>query len=961
MPEDRAIPALSDAAIRVWAKTHPEPRLHLPLDGWLPLHQHLDDAAAIASHLWDEWAPLSVRTYLADVFGTFESARSLLVWLTGIHDVGKASPAFAMQVPHLAQTMSEFGLPIDSGIESSERSRARHEIVSYIAARNWLQQEHGFSGAQASQLASVAAAHHGRPTDWTGVRFVEEREYLSGEKLWADVRREFLMRADAAHADASAIDHWRQARITQPALVLLSGLVIVADWIASSDLFPPAALDSQPTEPARARARRAWAELDFPPPWRPAEDGTEVADLLRRRFDLPESVVPHPTQQKLVELAQQVEQPELMILEAEMGSGKTEAALLAAEVLAARFGMSGIFVGLPTQATTDGMFARVLEWADHLDLDVPSSLFLAHGRKQLNQAYAQKTREAYFQSIGVDSAENGQEDRSLIIAHRWFSQPRRGPLSNFVVGTVDQALVAGLRSRYLMLRHLALASKVVIIDEVHAYDVYMNEFLSRVLEWLGAYRVPVILLSATLPSVSRRLLIEAYDRGKDAHDQATELSQLTDWDTAWDADPVPAEDRYQTLTGTIGYPSITVSSAIGAPSVSNPPQASTSRRLQLHRIDDDLGSLIMLLRARLRDGGNVAVIRNTVGRAQETAEALRAAFECPVTLAHSRFLGLDRARNDAALLQTYGRQGRRPHTSIVVATQVIEQSLDIDFDLMVTDLAPVDLLLQRSGRLHRHPREDRPRMLREPQLVITGVDWTGIPPLPDKSYGKVYYPATTLRTLAALHDREALTVPDEISPLVEMVYDDAVDFIPEAWRDAIRDATRERDRTEAKKRQKADSFRVGKVSSERVTLIEWINAPDVDPELAPPGRGTVRDGEDSLEVIVLQRGEDGILCTPRWLANGGGQPIPRNTGPSAALTRLILGCMIRLPAGMCYGNAIDRHIAALERAFELPEWHASHALKGELVLVFDENGQASLNEFDLEYSAEDGLSFWRRV
>jgi len=763
--------------------------------------------------------------------------------------------------------------------------------------------------------------------------------------------------------------------------VLLSSLVIVADWIASSDLFDAAPLGKPPAQPTAERVRKAWQQLDFPGPWHPSPDQPNAAHLLADRFGMPDGITPYPAQAALVEMAQTIERPELMILESEMGSGKTEAALLAAEVLAARFGMSGIFVGLPTQATADGMFSRVLAWADRLGLDAPASAFLARSRSELNPEFARKTREAYFRSKDEQHAFRSMGDHysprregasgSLVIAHRWFADPRRGPLSNFVVGTVDQALFAGLRSRYVMLRHLALASKVVVIDEVHAYDVYMRQYLMRVIEWLGAYGVPVILLSATLPSSQREELVRAYDRGREG------MTSVADDEGDDDVYVPPGASRgsqgdqdaarYATLRGEVSYPSISRSSQSAAPCVVSPGESGSERTVWLERTGDDLDGLVALLRSALREGRCAAVICNTVRRAQERVAAIREAFAdepgTVVALAHSRFLGSDRGKKDRWMLETFGPKGERPQKSIVVATQVIEQSLDIDFDVMITDAAPVDLLLQRSGRLHRHPGRDRPGPLRRPRLVITGVEWSSgpdaSPPEFDSGTTAVYSEAILLRTLAALEGNDRIVLPGDIPPLVETVYGDDVGFVPAAWQSTLAEATRTHRRKQAQKESRAEAGLLEAVRGDHPTLIGWVAAPETDPELTPPGRKTVRDSDETLEVIVLQRDASGAFTMPDWV-DAKEHQIPANERPSAAMTRDILGCVLRLPAGMCQGNAIDRHIATLERAFDLPSWHGSYALKGELVLAFDENRRARLNEFDLSYSPDDGLSYARR-
>lgn len=201
-----------------------------------------------------------------------------------------------------------------------------------------------------------------------------------------------------------------------------------------------------------------------------------------------------------------------------MGVGKTEAALAAAEIMASRFGLGGVFFGLPTQATANGIFPRLLGWADtQSEETLPQAIKLAHGMAELNECYLR------LQGRGVQLEEDAQEEHQVQV-HQWFRGNKQVLLANFVIGTVDQLLLAALAQKHVMLRHLGLAGKVVIINECHAYDSYMNCYLDRTLEWLGWYKVPVILLSATLPARRRTELVEAYQQKKAAPDAPWETS-----------------------------------------------------------------------------------------------------------------------------------------------------------------------------------------------------------------------------------------------------------------------------------------------------------------------------------------------------------------------------------------------------------------------------------------------------
>jgi hypothetical protein len=379
----------------------------------------------------------------------------------------------------------------------------------------------------------------------------------------------------------------------------------------------------------------------------------------------------------------------------------------------------------------------------------------------------------------------------------------------------------------------------------------------------------------------------------------------------------------------------------------------------LRRLPDDLPALVELLRDQLADGGCALVIRNTVTRVQETAAALRAALgtETPVSVAHSRFMAIDRATKDRWLRDTFGPPGAgsRPHRHVVVASQVAEQSLDIDFDLLVTDLAPVDLVLQRIGRLHRHPRDDRPARLATPTCWITGADWATGPPQPVSGSRRVYQPATLLRSAAVLLpylDGTPLRLPSDIAPITQTAYDDSA-LGPPSWQTTMVEADAKQRDEIVTKRLKADGFRLAGVGEPGMPLIGWLSGGvgNADDRVA---QGHVRDTDaESLEVLLLVRTPDGLILPP-WI-DSGGTPVPTSSLPRRPLPRLIARCTLPLPRAMTAADVIDDVIAELERRTDLAAWQDSPWLAGELVLEIDVAGSATVAGFDLHYDPDEGL------
>ncbi|CCH29293.1 CRISPR-associated helicase/endonuclease Cas3 [Actinosynnema sp. NPDC047251] len=901
----------------VWAKSvtdaHGEPT------HWLPLQQHLDDSALVAARLVDEWvSPQVVDRIAQDLPDGVGGVRVLCRWLAACHDVGKASPAFAVQVPEFADRMRDAGVVADPMLLSHpQRSRVNHALVGYFAVRDFLRVSFGDArSVVAEQLAGVVASHHGVPPERSVLKEVGRASELVGTGVWEQARTFFLERASTG----VELARYRDVRLSMPSQVLLTSIVIIADWIASNAEFFPLLEAHEPPEEFDTAARLdvAWQRLGLPARWRARPVGSDVDAAFRARFR-PEAVGARPVQVAAVEVAAAQGRAGLLIVEAPMGVGKTEAALLAAEELAARTGADGCFVALPTQATSDAMFGRVRRWLDVLPgLAGAVSVTLAHGKASLNEEFDGLVRRGWFASIGQDVGDGP-------FAHSWMSGRKKGVLASFVVGTIDQVLFAGLKSRHLMLRHLGLAGKVVVIDEVHAYDVYMSQYLGRVLQWLGAYRVPVVLLSATLPVQRRAQLVAAYEGS---------------------AVVAPVELGYPVIVGSGGVEPRTM------------PLPEPGIDVDVDKLPDDLDALVGYLRNGLRDGGCAVVVRNTVTRVQETAARLEEEFgEDSVTIAHSRFLACDRARIDLGLLRRFGPDGERPGLHVVVASQVVEQSLDVDFDVMVTDLAPMDLVLQRLGRLHRHGRT-RPASVSRARCAVVGVeDWAGDPVRAVAGSRRVYGEHLLLRSAALLVDRAAVTLPAEISTLVQAAYGSGP-IGPASWQRSMEDARSDAERAERDRSDAARTFLLGEVGSDGESLVGWIRAGVGEAEDDPRGAAQVRDGAESLEVLVVQSDGRGGLTTPSWIGPAGDEPIPVDLAMEHRQAKVIAACALRLPVAMS-NPGVDLDVITALEANRITSFHLSPLLRGQLVLVLGGDRTAEIKHgkahFHLTYDPRKGL------
>jgi len=953
----------------LWAKSDRESS-----EGWLPLYQHMADSAEIARFLWRDWLAQSIRDQILSHVGSDKYAEALVVWLAASHDLGKATPRFQSLNAPLAEKVRACGLTLP---DTRLSGPPYHAIMSQEILSARLQESWGWSSSAAQTYAIVPGGHHGVPPENVQIRQLRNwpiRRECLGDEEWGTVQSELVRFA----VSTANIEPWlisaRDKPLPPTLQMLLTGFIIMADWIASNSTYFPLFPTLGPMQ-ADERAALAWHALDLPSPWNPLHDLPNENTLFHERFsDVPVDAQLRPAQEVMLKAAESLSSPGLVILEAPMGSGKTEAALLAAELIAAKYQQGGVGFLLPTMATSNAMFSRVHAWLgnvpDSRGSHQAQSLNLIHGKAALNREFA-KLPHWSTSSMGDDPS---SKDESAI-AHSWFSGRKRSLLSSFVVGTVDQLLMAALKAKHVVLRHLGLAGKVVIIDEVHAYDAYMSVYLDRVLAWLGAYKVPVILLSATLPPSRRQAMIEAYLSG---HRKPQQL---------------PTAPR--TEDNRPAYPLITACDSNG---VTYHTCIDDTRHLaiSIEEFSDDGEALIEHLHTVTRNGGCVGIIRNTVSRAQETYELIRQNLDCDVILAHSRFIACDRAEKDTQLLRLLGKDAKiRPRKLIVVGTQVLEQSLDIDFDLLVSDIAPIDLLLQRMGRLHRHSKWDnvRPSEMCQPRCLLTGVlDWSAEPPSIEYGTTKIYEKALIWRTMAALRTLTAccekqIQLPDDIASLVEAVYEDQQQ-IPENWLGELDIAFESMELDRTNKKSAAETFLLPRVPREGKSVTGLLHADlknaDDDNQR---GQATVRGSMDSIEVVVVQKRCDGTICLLPWITETNTrsnmdkemsdsrstllsmdtelllQELSTELEPAPETARLAATCTVALPPAMNW--AIDSVIAELERRSGFPGWQQSSWLRGQLPLILDEEMNASIpigsgKQFNLHYDQNLGLQLLRK-
>jgi CRISPR-associated helicase Cas3/CRISPR-associated endonuclease Cas3-HD len=931
----------------------------------MPLYRHLADTALVSARLYDEYLPDAAKRDIALALNSEDDARTLAIFLAGIHDLGKSSPVFlASEDDYVNELNDAFmgknGLHVPRGLD---RSLIRHEVISAILIKRFLLEE-GVSEAVADSCAIVVGSHHGNPLSHELLASCIGREDIIGtsDPAWLAVQREIFDYAAVISGANKSFINWRDMEMSRSAETILMGFVVAADWGASQGFGCNMSLKSKTLDidvkKDTSRAVVALNALPIPSKWTPSVPPNAGSEFFHTRFGFP----PRPVQKAALDAVRPMTDSGLIIIEAPMGEGKTEAALAVAEVMAQQTGASGVFVALPTIATSDAIFSRARSWVSNLPGSRSGmSMYLSHSRSGLNGNFAELLDAA--REEGVDGGH----------VNRWLSQGTKlGPLSNFVVGTIDQVLVSALASRHVTLRHLALANKVVILDEVHAYDAYMNVFLARALQWLGYYGVPVVLLSATLPTDIRKDLVVAYNDGLNS--RRTMSAPVKELPLTLDITKIAKSKQSRNDIGgidlkpltTIRYPLISVLDKKGV-HVHHTEGASSKNPLALNVLpgggNDE--TLAKRLSDRLIHGGCIGIFRNTVARSQQTYDAMKAYFaeqEIPVEvlLLHSRFIGLDRAVKEQRLNNYLGKEfAKRPKRLIVVGTQVMEQSLDIDFDESISDIAPIDSLLQRAGRTHRHNIPNRPRVFTEPRLYIAGVsNWDeeegGVPGV--NHAAEAIYPLKTLYRAVhalrpyALDDEKRLQLPRDISALVRRGYGDRV-RPPESWKDEWKVAEKEWRDLIKDKRDKADSNYL--LPAPETDILDWqshISKGVGDSE--SKALASVRDIDDEEEIILLKSNGKGQIQTLDGEFAGAGLAVDFESKPNHETALAIAASMLRLRAKEF--AALDAESVLFDTDL-IGEWKAIPILRHKKILVLRENMVINGKGFAVQYSHDRGL------
>jgi len=708
-----------------WAKTTPDDR------PGISVLEHMVNVGFVAR---------SMVKAAPELLSFFQLEQSLVGALAALHDLGKITPGFQRKCQ---VWLKENGLldiarngVWDTAMESD------HGKVTHAAVQKFFD-NNGVDQRTSKFLSAVLGGHHGRlspPND----RGFTPRKAITEQRSGIEWEKERDKAADAvlSHFEVKlkglAIDD------ASPALWWLAGLTSVADWIGSDERYFPVEGGMQAAKAVEVTSR-CLDEIGWVRPQ--IVRGLSFHDLFHHAQKPDIQFAPNKMQSAALST---ITDRGVYVIEAPMGMGKTEAALGSAYNLLTVGKARGIYFALPTQATSNRMHLRMAEFVRRIAPDALGSKII-HGNSWLLD-----------QKLALSPAPTAQGvEENAEIGRDWFSSAKRALLAPFGVGTVDQALLGIVAAKHFFVRHFALAGKVVILDEIHSYDLYTGTLIDRLIETLDSLGCTIIVLSATLSQKRRGQIVSVPE------DDVTS----------------PAKEPYPFITGRM-------EGRVINPVAATPPE---SRDVEIN-FKSEADAVLEAVETALK-GGCILWICDTVDSAQRVYRhfSRRNDVDFPVGLLHSRFPFWRREQLEKEWMDRLEKDSPTRCGSLLISTQIVEQSVDLDADFLITELAPTDMLFQRMGRLWRHDRENRP--VSKPRMCILEEEKNiqEFRKLEKKdivsALGKkalVYDPYVLLRSLEQWKKRKKVSIPFDIRKLIEATYKERRKE-PSGWHQLLND------------------------------------------------------------------------------------------------------------------------------------------------------------------------------
>ncbi|MCW9013278.1 MAG: CRISPR-associated helicase/endonuclease Cas3 [Gammaproteobacteria bacterium] len=773
-------------------------------DSYHLLPYHCLDVAAVASVWWDQ--SISLRNQFAKETGLDTTkTRALILFFVALHDLGKFDVRFQLKAPEvIAACWPEF----TEDAADYEKSYY-HGVEGYMVFRRQILKQIELNFDSLDPWLKAVCGHHG-DMNFQGVWHEPDADdwVIEHDKKtrydWLQWLIDFFLKP----ANINLIHPLPNA----PSL--LAGFCSVCDWIGSNSTYFIYQSEIMELE-------KYWYQAKV------------IAQPLVNQMGLQQNLTgqngmkdlfPGYQPRQLQTLVENLPvESGLTIIEAPTGSGKTETALAYASKLLNAGLADSIIFALPTQATANAMLGRLERVATSL-FDDGANLVLAHGKARFNTDF-ERIKQA---SRNNDVQTNDQERAAQVQCVQWLGESRKRVfLGQIGVCTIDQVLVSVLPVRHNFVRQFGINKSILIIDEVHAYDAYMYGLLTSVLQRQHQASGSALLLSATLPLQQKKQLLDTYEK-------------IAQNDTLSNIQPYP-------LISHVSH-AATIQHFVPAESEQPP-----SRLVEVEQIiSQDIlpdETLIHRIINAANQGALVGLVCNLVADAQQlhhriVAQCNMQNLNIPIDLFHARFCFADRQQHEGLVIKHYGKEADRGRGRILVATQVIEQSLDLDFDWLLTQICPVDLLFQRLGRLHRHPRDNRPSEYTQPKVTVL------VPETNDFGLHQyVYATARFLWRTRELLQEKQIHFPGAYRDWIEKVYDE------QAWPDEPDEIIQSHDEYWIK-------CSTARQFANRIANTDYKPFSDTEDKVAL----MTRDGDMNLNVLLMQNTSEAILLDGRKLS-----------------------------------------------------------------------------------------------
>lgn len=827
--------------------------------------------------------------------------RRVFCFLLTIHDLGKFSRSFQSLAPNLsdalvpANTDYRYSVRHDSlgfWLVRSDNSPTPNALTQFFAERLALKPRKLALRKTFLHWIKTVTGHHGEPPkeDIQPLKHHFAPEDIESATLFVDWAFDFwLEKGD----ESLLVDKALTSEVASISWFLV-GIAVLADWLGSDQAHFEYQASHQPLEDyAKAKTQNAVLAVQ-----RAGLTRVQISQFNAITDLFPFVQQPTPLQQFATNVALKKE-PQLFICEDVTGAGKTEAALVLVHRLLSAGLANGLYVALPTMATANAMYERLAECYKKLfDSEIPPSLVLAYGARHLSDAF----RESVAVNHQQPDQNYAQDELSAsAYCNAWLADSRKKALLASVgVGTIDQALLAVLPSRHQSLRLIGLTDKVLLVDEAHCYDNYMVTLLKAMISFHAQQGGSVIILSATLPNEMRQDYIAAFQNGA-----AITNTRLT----------------------SAAYPLVT---HVGlsdncADEIAIATRKAVEREVIIQRLDNE-EAIQQLIIEKANRGQCVCWIRNTVREAKESYQAMQLCLGDKVSLFHSRFAMCDRQTIEEDVLSRFGKNSGAAQRCgrVLIATQVVEQALDLDFDVLISDLAPVDLLIQRAGRLHRHIRNaeaERDEILTQdareaPVFYIHS-------PMPIDDAPEYWLPKTSgsaqvyqdlgmlWRSAKAIFAKPAFRMPDDARALIEFVHNSDTKLdVPQALQDSSLD--KEGGDRGDKDHAISNLLRTDKGYTQESNEIGWAEDTKIPTRLS-----------HDTETVVLVVKRDGT-----W------KPYAQSDRYPWDLSQISLGIKDWQAAEAKIPKPIAQELAQLQDAISALKWHKLFPLEGDLATFY---------------------------